>query len=349
LTRPDQNARKPELSENFDMAKIKLESPGGYRALQKYQRISVWKASWQLANTLIPYLLLILLMVFALKAGVSYGFILGLAVVAAALLVRIFIFFHDCAHNCFLGSRKANAFLGYVCGILTFTPYEEWRKIHGNHHNTYGDLDRRGEGDVWTLTTEEYKAASKLKRFLYRFFRNPFILLVLGPLYLFLVSYRYPRKGARRRQLHSVIFTNAAILVIILTASLTIGFKTYVLIQFPVIFMAGVTGVWLFYVQHQFEGTYWARHDQWDWVTASLQGSSYYKLPKVLQWITGNIGLHHIHHLRPRIPNYNLQRCYDETPSLSAVKPLTLFKSFKCLRLKLWDEKKQKLVGFRSI
>jgi len=346
LSRPSQDAGRAELSEDLDTAKIKLADPDGYRALRQYQRPSVWKAGWQLANTLIPYLLLCLLMVFALRAGVSYGFILGLAVVAAALLVRIFTFFHDCAHNCFLGSRKANAVLGYACGILTFTPYEEWRKIHGIHHNTYGDLDRRGEGDVWTLTTAEYQAASKLKRFLYRFFRNPFILLGVGPLYLFLVSYRYPRKGARRRQIYSVIFTNAAILAIIVIAGLTIGFKAYVLIQLPVIFLAGVTGVWLFYVQHQFEGAYWSRHDQWDWITASLQGSSYYKLPKVLQWITGNIGLHHIHHLRPRIPNYNLQRCYDETPSLAAVKPLTLLESFECLRLKLWDEKKQKLVSF---
>ena len=337
------------MSENLDTAKIELEGSDGYNALRHYQQPSVWKASCQLTNTLVPYLLICTMMVSAYRAGVSYGLILGMAVVAAALLVRIFIFLHDCAHNCFFGSRKANTVLGFICGILTFTPFEEWRKIHGIHHNTYGDLDRRSKGDVWILTTEEYKAASTLKRFLYRFYRNPFVLLGLGPFLLFLVSYRFPRKGARKRQLYSVIFTNAAIFVIILTASLTIGFKVYVAIQFPVIFMAGVTGVWLFYIQHQFEGAYWARHDEWDWITASLRGSSYYKLPKVLQWITGNIGLHHVHHLRPRIPNYHLQQCFDETPFLAVVKPLTLFKSFKCLQLKLWDEKKQKLVGFESI
>ena len=337
------------MSEKFDTAKTKIEGPDGSSALKRNQQPSVWKASWQLTNTLVPYLLICAMMVFVNRAGFSYGLILGMAVVAAALLVRIFIFLHDCAHNCFFESRKANVVLGYICGILTFTPYEEWRKIHGIHHNTYGDLDRRSEGDVWTLTTEEYKTASTLKRFLYRFYRNPFVLLGLGPLFLFLISYRFPRKGARKRQLFSVIFTNAAIFVIILTASLTIGFKTYVLIQFPVIFMAGVTGVWLFYIQHQFEGAYWARHDQWDWITASVHGSSFYKLPRALQWVTGNIGLHHVHHLRPRIPNYNLQQCLDETPSLAAVKPLTLFESFKCLRLKLWDENKQKLVGFESI
>ncbi len=337
------------MSENYNTAKTEIEGPDGSRALKRYQQPSVWRASWQLANTLVPYLLICTMMVFAYRAGVSYGLILVLAVVAAALLVRIFIFLHDCAHNCFLRSRKANAVFGNICGILTFTPYEEWRKIHGIHHNTYGDLDRRSEGDVWILTTEEYKSASKLKRFLYRFYRNPFILLGLGPLFLFLVSYRIPRKGARKRQIYSVIWTNTVIFAIILTAGLTIGFKTYILVQFPVIFLAGITGVWLFYIQHQFEGAYWARHDQWDWTTASVQGSSYYKLPKVLQWVTGNIGLHHVHHLRPRIPNYNLQQCLDESPSLAAVKPLTLFKSFKCLRLKLWDENKKKLVGFGSI
>jgi omega-6 fatty acid desaturase (delta-12 desaturase) len=216
--------------------------------------------------------------------------------------------------------------------VLTFTPYEEWRKSHGWHHNTFGDLDRRGKGDVWTLTAEEFRTASKPTRFWYRFFRNPFVLLCLGPAFLFMVSYRYPHKGAKRRQKNSVIITN----------------KAYALIQFPVIFFAGVIGVWLFYIQHQFEGVYWSRHDQWDQIKASLHGSSYYKLPKVIQWFTGNIGLHHIHHLRSRIPNYNLQRACDDTQAFLDVEPLTIRKSITCLQLKLWDEKGQKLVGFKS-
>jgi omega-6 fatty acid desaturase (delta-12 desaturase) len=282
------------------------------------------------------------------KKGYSYWIILCLGILAAGLLVRIFIFFHDCAHQSFFASRRANTLLGYVCGILTFTPYEEWRKSHGIHHNTAGDLDRRGKGDVWTLTTNEFKVAPKLKRFWYRFFRNPFVLLCFGPAYLFLVSYRYPHKGARQRQRYSVIITNTAILAIIVVASLTIGFKVYALIQFPVIFLAGVIGVWLFYIQHQFEGVSWKRHENWDPISASLQGSSYYKLPKVLQWLTGNIGLHHIHHLRSRIPNYNLQKAYDDTKAFLDVEPLTIRKSISCLQLKLWDEKGQKLVGFKS-
>jgi len=322
--------------------------PEFHHTIRKYARPNGLKALWQLANTLILYLFLCILIYLSYKASYSYWITFGLAIVAGGLLVRIFIFFHDCAHKSFFASRKANTVLGYICGILTFTPYEEWRKSHGRHHNTFGDLDRRGTGDVWTLTAEEYRTASKSKRFWYRFFRNPFVLLCLGPAYLFLVSYRYPHKGSKRRQNLSVIITNAAIAIIILVASLTIGFKAYALIQFPVIFFAGVIGVWLFYVQHQFEGVYWSRNDRWDPIKASLQGSSYYKLPKILQWFTGNIGLHHIHHLRARIPNYNLQRAYDDTKPYLNVEPLTIRKSITCLRLKLWDEKGQKLVGFKS-
>jgi omega-6 fatty acid desaturase (delta-12 desaturase) len=328
--------------------KVNSAKPDLQQALIKYQQPSLLKAVYQLVNTFIPYLVLCILMYFNYKAGNSYWITLGLSIMAAGLLVRIFIFFHDCAHQSFFASRIANTVLGYICGVFTFTPYEEWRKSHGWHHNTFGDLDRRGKGDVWTLTAEEFRTASKRKRFWYRFFRNPFVLLCLGPAYLFLVSYRYPHKGAKRRQSNSVIITNAAIAIIILIASLTIGFKAYALIQFPVIFFAGVMGVWLFYIQHQFEGVYWSRHDQWDPIKASLHGSSYYKLPKVIQWFTGNIGLHHIHHLRSRIPNYNLQRAYDDTKAFVDVEPLTIRKSITCLRLKLWDEEGQKLVGFRS-
>ena len=318
------------------------------QAIRKYEQPDLLKAVWQLANTFIPYLALCTLMCFTYNAGYPYWVTMCLGIVAAGLLVRIFIFFHDCAHQSFFASRKANTVFGYICGVLTFTPYEEWRKSHGWHHNTFGDLDRRGKGDVWTLTAEEYCTASKSKRFWYRFFRNPLILLCLGPAYLFLVSYRYPHKGSKRRQNTSVIITNAAIAIIILIASLTIGFKAYAMIQFPVLFFAGVIGVWLFYIQHQFKGVYWSRHDQWDPIKASLDGSSFYKLPKVIQWYTGNIGLHHIHHLRARIPNYNLQRAYDDTSVFLNVEPLSLRESFTCLRLKLWDEKRKELVGFKS-
>jgi len=330
------------------LKKFNGTKPDLRQALKKYEQPNLARAVFQLANTLIPYLLLCVLMYFSYQAGYSYWITLGLALVAGGLLVRIFIFFHDCAHQSFFASQKANTALGFICGILTFTPFEEWRMAHGRHHSTSGDLDRRGTGDVWTLTTEEFRTASKPKRFWYRFFRHPVVLLCIGPAYLFMVSYRYSHKGSKRRQKNSVMITNAAILVIIVAASLTIGFKAYALIQFPIIFFAGVIGVWLFYIQHQFEGVYWSRHDQWDPIKASLYGSSYYKLPKVIQWFTGNIGIHHIHHLRSRIPNYNLQKAYDDTQDLLDVEPLTIRKSISCLRLKLWDEKGQKLVGFKS-
>jgi omega-6 fatty acid desaturase (delta-12 desaturase) len=337
------------MPDSYVSKKIKGTVLDMKQVIRKYEQPNLLKAVWQLANTFIPYLTVCILMNLSYKGGYSYWIILGLGIVAAGLLVRIFIFFHDCAHQSFFASRKANTVLGYICGVLTFTPYEEWRKSHGWHHNTFGDLDRRGKGDIWTLTAEEFRTASKPKRFRYRFFRNPFVLLCLGPAYLFLVSYRYPQSGSKRRQYNSVIFTNAAIAIIIIVASLTIGFEAYALIQFPIIFLAGVIGVWLFYIQHQFEGVYWSRHDQWNPEKASLYGSSYYKLPKVIQWFTGNIGLHHIHHLRARIPNYNLQSAYEDTKALVDVEPLTLRKSIACLRLKLWDEKSQKLVGFKSV
>ncbi len=336
------------MPEYLASAKVDGTKPDWHQSMKRYEQPDLRKAVWQLVNTFIPYLFVCVLMYFSHIGGYSYWITMGLAIVAAGLLIRIFIFFHDCAHQSFFSSRKANTILGYVCGVLTFTPYEEWRRSHGFHHNTFGDLDRRGRGDVWTLTTEEFRRASKPTRFRYRFFRNPFVLLCLGPAYLFLVSYRYSHQSARRRQDYSVMITNAAILAIIVAAGLTIGLKAYALIQLPVIFLAGVMGVWLFYIQHQFEGVYWARHDQWDPIRASLHGSSYYKLPKVIQWLTGNIGLHHIHHLRPRIPNYNLQRCFDDTRSFLQIEPLTIRKSIGCLQLKLWDEEKQKLVGFKA-
>jgi omega-6 fatty acid desaturase (delta-12 desaturase) len=330
-------------------AKTQVTRPDWYQTILKYAQPNPRKAVWQLFNTFIPYFALWILMVRTVQLGYSHWVTLALAVVAAALLVRIFIFFHDCCHGSFFASRRANTILGYISGILTFTPYEDWRRSHAGHHATAGDLDRRGVGDVWTLTVEEYLAAPRLKRLAYRFFRNPLVMFGLGPVFVFLIAQRFSHKGARKRERYSVVFTNLAILAIIGLASLTIGLQAYVLIQLPVMLIAGAIGVWLFYVQHQFERVYWARHEAWDPMRAALEGSSYYKLPKVLQWFTGNIGLHHIHHVRPRIPNYYLQQCYDDIPALQAVEPLTIRKSLKSLWMNLWDEKQQKLVSFRSL
>jgi len=337
------------MSVQSDAVKTKAARPDWYKSVAKYQQPDLRKAVWQLVDTLVPYAALWALMVRTVQLGVSYWITLALAVVAAGFMARIFIIFHDCGHGSFFASRRANTILGYVCGILTLTPYEDWRHAHGVHHATVGDLDRRGTGDVYVMTVDEYLAAPWLKRIAYRLFRNPLIMFGLGPGAVFLLTHRFPHKGAGKRQRYSVYVTNLAIAAIIGVASLTIGLRTFVAVQLPIFLVGFAAGVWLFYVQHQFEGVYWARHEAWDPMRAALEGASYYKLPKVLQWFTGNIGLHHIHHVRPRIPNYNLQRCYDEVPAMQAVEPLTMRKSLKSLGLHLWDEEQQKLVGFRSL
>jgi omega-6 fatty acid desaturase (delta-12 desaturase) len=288
-------------------------------------------------------------MIYMVNYGLPYWVTLAVAMVASILLVRIFIFFHDCCHGSFFASSRGNRILGYIAGILTFTPYEDWRRCHAIHHSTVGDLDRRGTGDVSLLTVDEYLAASRRKRLAYRFYRNPVVMFALGPAFMFLFRFRFPSKGARIHERKSVILINLAILAIFVFASFTIGIKTYLIIQLPIILIAGAIGLWLFYIQHDFEGVYWARHEDWDQLRASLEGCSYYQLPGVLKWITGNIGLHHIHHIRPRIPNYNLQQCYNETPALQEIIPLTFCKSLKTPWLNLWDEKQSKLVSFGSL
>lgn len=319
------------------------------QALSTYAQPDYRKALVQVSNTFVPYLGLWALMIYTVVQGFSVWITLFLAVLAAGFLVRLFVLFHDCCHGAFFPWRTGNRLFGYVAGILTFTPFEDWQRCHVIHHANSGDLDNRGDGDVWTLTVAEYLSASWLKRIAYRIFRNPLILFSITPLVLFLVVHRFPSPGAKKRENLSVLFTNAAIVGLILIMSLTLGFYNYLLIQFPVILVAASIGTWLFYVQHQYEDAYWARTPDWDLTRSGLEGSSYYQLPTVLQWMVANIGLHHIHHVRANIPNYNLQRCYNEVPALQSVTPLTMQKSFQSLWLNLWDEEGQKLVSFRSI
>jgi omega-6 fatty acid desaturase (delta-12 desaturase) len=280
---------------------------------------------------------------------VSWWITAPLAVLAGAFLVRAFIIFHDCGHGSFFKSRAANDFWGFLSGIVTFTPYYHWRWEHSLHHATSGDLDRRGTGDVWTLTVQEYLESSRGKRFAYRLARNPIVLFVLAPIFLFLIKHRIPKANANRRERYSVYWMNLAILGVAVALSAVFGIKAYVLIQLTALMVAGSAGVWLFYVQHQFEGVYWERRDEWDYATAALQGSSFYKLPRVLQWFSGNIGFHHIHHLSPRIPNYNLEKCHRADPVFQTVKPVTLFSSFKALTFRLWDEQRRKLISYRDL
>lgn len=317
------------------------------QAMAHRQRPVPRSSVWQLVNTLVPYFALWGLMIWSLD--ISYWLTLALALPAAGFLARIFIIFHDCAHGSFLHSRRGNQMLEFFLGVLTFTPYRQWRHTHARHHATSGDLDRRGTGDIWTLTVEEYLNASSWTRLAYRITRSPFVLFVIAPLYLFLVHYRFPSSSVGPRERRGVHWTNAALLAIVAVMSLTIGIKGYLLIQLPVFMISGMAGVWLFYVQHQFEGVYWQRGPDWDFTEAALRGSSFYKLPRVLQWFSGNIGYHHIHHLSPGIPNYSLEKCHREIPLFQQIKPVTLWSSFRSLSFRLWDERSNRLVGFGPV
>ena len=313
----------------------------------RYQKPSLSRALWQIVNTLGPYLLLWYLMYRSL--AVSWWITTPLAILAGGFMVRVFIIFHDCGHGSFFKSRQANTILGFITGVLTFTPYYHWRWEHAAHHATSGDLDRRGLGDIWTLTVLEYLESSRWERFAYRLARNPVVLFVLAPLFLFLVKHRVPKALANRRERCSVYWTNLAVLGMAAGLISIFGLKAYFLIQLTVLTVAGGAGFWLFYVQHQFDGVYWERGEDWDYTAAALQGSSFYKLPRMLQWFAGNIGYHHIHHLSSRIPNYNLERCHQAHPLFQSVKPITLFSSLKSFTFRLWDEQRHKLVGYRHL
>jgi omega-6 fatty acid desaturase (delta-12 desaturase) len=328
-------------------AESKTAAPAWKKIVAKYQKAAVWPGIWQLVNTLVPYAALWCLIYFSLKH--SWWLPIPLAILAGGFLVRTFIISHDCGHGSFFPSRKANEIVGFITGVITFTPFHQWRWEHSVHHSTSGDLDRRGVGDIWTLTVQEYLEASRWQRFAYRLARNPFILFGLAPLYVFLVKHRIPSPKAGQRERLSVWWTNLAIVCIAAGMSWIFGLKAYLLLQVLMVMVAGSAGIWLFYVQHQFEGAYWQRSEEWDYSTAALKGSSFYKLPKVLQWFSGNIGFHHIHHLSPRIPNYHLEKCHKAEPLFQTVKPVTLFSSLKSFTFRLWDEKQQRLVGYSAL
>jgi omega-6 fatty acid desaturase (delta-12 desaturase) len=285
-------------------------------------------------------------MVRSIQLGYSYTLTLILALPAAAFLVRIFILFHDCVHGSFFMSKNANSFFGYLLGVLVFTSLEDWRFSHLRHHVTYANLDARGFGDIWTMTLKEYEDSPKHTRLLYRLYRNPAVLIGMGALFNFVLSNRLPTRRVKRKERMGVLFTNLLIVAVFLVAAQVVGWRAYLLIQLPVLWLAGAAGIWLFYVQHQFEGGYWARKSEWEPLRAAMEGSSFYKLPTVLRWFSGNIGYHHVHHLSPRIPNYHLKKCYDAVPALQAKAPLTIVKSLSCFRLKMWDEGRQKMVAF---
>jgi acyl-lipid omega-6 desaturase (Delta-12 desaturase) len=314
-----------------------------------YLKPDARRALVQLLSTVLPFLLVVA----GILTALDHGILLGLALfpIGAALLVRLFMFQHDCGHGSFFASRWANDLLGWTLGVLTLTPYTVWRGSHAVHHASAGNLDRRGVGDVATLTVLEYAALSARRRLAYRLYRHPLVMFGVGPAWLFLIRHRIPTGGPRRhwRNWLSVMGTNAAIGAVLGTLALTLGPMPALLGCLPVLLLAATIGVWLFYIQHQFEDAYWERRSNWDFRAAALQGASFYDLPPALHWITGNIGFHHIHHLSSRIPNYRLRECHEANPEFHSVPRLTLRDSLKCARLALWDAEHRKMLPFRSL
>ncbi len=320
---------------------------GWRQIVARYQEPTLRRSVAQLCTTLIPLAATFVAMY--LLSRISYWLALPLAVVAAGFLVRSFIIMHDCGHGSFFKSRRANDIVGYLTGVLTLTPYVQWRRDHAIHHATSGHLEERGFGDIHTLTVREYLALSRWGRIKYRAYRNPLVLLGLGPIWLVVRQRLHNPGSAGRKEIVGVHSTNLTILALFLVTSLLIGPLTVVALYAPAMFIAGAAGIWLFYVQHQFEDAYWAQSPEWDYASAAVEGSSFYRLPRVLDWITGSIGFHHVHHLSPHIPNYNLRRCHEENPLFQRARVLTVWESVRTFSLKVFDEERKRLVGWREV
>jgi acyl-lipid omega-6 desaturase (Delta-12 desaturase) len=320
------------------------ERPFWRDALAPLAKPRVGRSVVDVATSLVPYLALTVAMYLALD--VSYLLVLAIAVPAAGFLVRTFIVFHDCTHGSFMPTKRGNTWLGVACGLVVYSPFHAWKHEHAVHHATSSDLDRRGVGDVDTLTVREYRQMSRAGRLGYWLVRNPVVMLGLGPIWAMAIEPRFSQGSGRPLDRRSVIYTDVALAVLLTGLIWVVGWQAYLLVQVPTIMMAGAAGIWLFYVQHQFEDVYWQRGDDWSYADAALKGSSYLRLPKVLQFFSGNIGLHHVHHLSARIPNYNLQRAHDENEFFHDVPTLSLWDGIKALRLKLFDEESGRMVTF---
>lgn len=312
-----------------------------------YENSNTKTSILQIVNTVIPFLAL---WYFAYQSlTISYGLTLLLAAAAAGFMVRIFIIFHDCTHHSFFKNRTANKVVGTIAGVVTLFPYSQWGHEHAVHHATSSNLDKRGTGDIWVLTVDEYLAAPAWQKLAYRLYRNPFVMFVLGPIYVVLLKNRFNRKGARKKERLNTYLTNILIFGISGLLIWAIGWKAFLMVEGPIFFIAGMLGIWLFYVQHTFEDAYFEGDKDWEYVKAAVEGSSYYKLPKLLQWITGNIGYHHVHHLSPRVPNYKLEEAHNNTKPLQNVPTITLSTSLTSLRFRLWDEKQKQFISFSEM
>ncbi|WP_338754437.1 fatty acid desaturase [Bacillus sp. FJAT-52991] len=317
------------------------------KQIAPFEKSSTKDSVRQLFNTIVPFILTWILAYQSLE--ISYFLTLAFATIGAFLMTRVFIIFHDCTHNSFFKNRKANQIVGTITGILTFFPFYQWQHSHSVHHATSGNLDKRGTGDIWMLTVDEYLEAPLWRRIAYRLYRSPLVMFGVGPTYVFLITNRFNRKGARKKEKLNTYLTNVAIVSIIALLCWTIGWKAFLLVEAPIFLIAGAVGVWLFYVQHTFEDSYFEEDKHWDYVKAAVEGSSFYKLPKPLQWLTGNIGFHHVHHLSPRIPNYKLEAAHSQTEPLQNVPTVTLATSLTSLKFRLWDDKNDQFIGFKEL
>lgn len=317
------------------------------KAVSPFEKAKMKNSIWQLINTILPFFLLWILAYQSLNT--SYLLALAFAIPAAGFLVRIFIIFHDCCHFSFFKNRQANKILGTITGVLTLFPYNKWQHSHSVHHATSGNLDKRGTGDLWMMTVDEYMEASLFTKIKYRLYRNPFVMFGLGPIYEFLIMNRFNRKNARIHERLNTYLTNIILVGLIILLGTTLGWSAFLLVQLPIFLISGSMGVWLFYVQHTFEDTYFEEDKHWDYVKAAVEGSSFYKLPKWMQWLTGNIGYHHVHHLSPRVPNYLLEEVHMQTTPLQHVPTITLATSLKSLKFRLWDEESKKFIAFYEL
>jgi len=317
------------------------------KQIAPFEQSTTKQSIWQIVNTLGPFIILWYLAYISLS--VSYWLALIPAVFAAGFLTRIFIIFHDCTHHSFFKDRRANRIVGTIMGVLTLFPFDQWGHEHSVHHATSGNLDKRGTGDIWTLTVDEYLAAPFKLRFAYRFYRNPLVMFGLGPIYVFLLKNRFNRKGARKKEKNNTYLTNVLIVVFAALLCLAVGWQSFLLVQGSIFMISGSIGIWLFYVQHTFEDSYFEENEEWEYVLAAVEGSSFYKLPKLMQFLTGNIGYHHVHHLSPRVPNYKLEMAHNNTQPLENVPTITLATSLSSLRFRLWDEESKNFVSFKDI
>lgn len=316
------------------------------KGVAAFAKSDMKKSIIQIVNTVLPFFVLWFLAYQSLE--ISIWLTLGLALVAAGFVVRTFIIFHDCTHGSFFKNKKANDMIGTITGIMTLFPYEKWKREHAIHHASSSNLDKRGVGDIWIMTIDEYEKASKWQRLGYRFYRNPFVMFGLGPLYLVLVSNRLNRKDARKNERFNTYLTNVMIVVLYSLMIVVVGWQSFLIVQGFIMFIAAMLGIWLFYIQHTFEDSYFEEESEWNYVKAAVEGSSYYKLPRILQWVTGNIGFHHVHHLAPRVPNYHLEEAHKSNPPLHHATTITFKTSLESLKYKLYDPENKGFVTFKQ-